>query len=110
MGKFFEAYLNLLGTCHHDILEAIDGLPPAALDWIPGPEMNSINVLVFHLSGAERYWIGDVAAQDPSERDRAAEFRVHNVEIDILKKRLADNLEYAKTKLGNFSIQDLEKT
>jgi len=108
MQTFFKDYLNLLQDCHNSILEALEGLPPAALDWTPGPDMNSISVLVFHLTGAERYWIGDVAAQDPAERDRDAEFRVHDVEMDVLKKRLANNLEYARSTLNKFTIQDLE--
>ena len=110
MQTFFEEYLNILQTCHADILKALDGLPPAALDWIPGPDMNSISVLVFHLTGAERYWIGDVAAQDPTERDRDAEFKVHEVGTDVLKKRLTDNTEYARIALEKFTIQDLEAT
>ena len=72
--------------------------------------MNSISVLVFHLTGAERYWIGDVAAQDPAERDREAEFRVHELGADILKGRLANNLEYARDVFSRFTIQDLETT
>jgi len=70
--------------------------------------MNSISVLVFHLTGAERYWIGDIAAQDPTERDRDAEFRVHDVEMDVLKKRLADNLKYAGSALDKMRLEDLE--
>jgi len=108
MQTFFNEYLNVLQICHIDIIKEVDGLPPAALDWIPGADMNSISVLVFHLTGAERYWIGDVAAQDPAERDREAEFRVHDVGVDVLKKRLSDNLEYARAVLEKFTIQDLE--
>ena len=108
MQKFFTDYLNLLEDSHREILEALEGLPSAALDWTPGPEMNSISVLVFHLTGAERYWIGDVAAQDPKERDRNAEFRIRDVGIERLKERLADNLEYARNTLNNFTVQDLE--
>ena len=110
MQTFFKEYLNILEACHTDILKALDGLPSAALDWISGSDINSISVLVFHLTGAERYWIGDVAAQDPTERDRDAEFRVHDVEMDVLKKRLTDNLEYARTALEKFTVQDLETT
>src|SRR5687768_3733926 len=110
MQTFFTDYLNLLQERHNEILEALAGLPPAALDWTPGPDMNSISVLVFHLTGAERYWIGDVAAQDPKERDRDAEFRVRDVEADFLKKRLADNLEYARSTLSNSKPEDLEAT
>jgi uncharacterized damage-inducible protein DinB len=108
MQTFFEEYLNILETCHSDILKALDGLPPSALDWVAGPEMNSFSVLVFHLTGAERYWIGDVAAQDPSDRDRDAEFKVHDVGMDALKARLEDSLTYARKTLEKMTIQDLE--
>jgi len=110
MQTYFKEYLSLLEDCHNGILDALDGLPPAALDWTPGHAMNSISVLVFHVTGAERYWIEDVAMQDLKERDRDAEFRVHGVEAAVLKKRLADNLEYAHTVLEKFTIQDLEKS
>jgi len=110
MQSFFTSYLDLLQDCHNGILEALDGLPTAALDWVPGQEMNSISVLLFHLTGSERYWIGDIAAQESSNRDRDAEFRVQGVEMDILKKRLADNLEYARNVLDKMSLRDLESS
>jgi uncharacterized damage-inducible protein DinB len=110
MQTFFENYLDLLQDCHNGIFEALEGLPPAALDWVPGQDMNSIAVLLAHITGSERYWIGDIAAQEPSNRDRDAEFRVHGVGMDVLKKRLADNLEYARYALDKMSLQDLETT
>jgi uncharacterized damage-inducible protein DinB len=110
MQSFFTDYLGLLQDCHNDILQALEGLPPAALDWTPGQEMNSISVLLFHLTGAERFWMGDVAAQEPSNRDRDAEFRVHGVGMDILRKRLAENLEYAHRVLDKMSLRDLESS
>jgi uncharacterized damage-inducible protein DinB len=109
MEIFFVDYINLLQEHHNNILEVLEGLPPAALDWSPGPDMNSISVLVVHLTGAERYWIGDVAAQDPTERDRDAEFRVHDLGKDILIKRLTDSLDYARKTLQEYKIQDLER-
>ncbi len=108
MQSFFSDYLDLLQDCHNDILHALEGLPPAALDWIPGQDMNSISVLVFHVTGSVRYWIGDVATQESSNRDRDAEFRVHDVGMDVLKKRLAHSLEYARTALDKMSLQDFE--
>jgi uncharacterized damage-inducible protein DinB len=110
MQTFFKDYLNLLEERHNEILDALEGLPSEALDWTPGADMNSISVLVVHLTGAERYWIGDVAAQNPSDRDRDAEFRVRNMGVEVLKKRLSDNLEYARTRLSHFTIEDLEST
>jgi uncharacterized damage-inducible protein DinB len=110
MQTFYQDYINLLQERHNEILEALEGLPAEALDWTPGPDMNSISVLVVHLASAERYWIGDVAAQDPKERDRDAEFRVRGVEINILKKHLMGNLEYARNALNDFTIEDLQTT
>lgn len=110
MQQFFTDYMNLLQDCHNSILEAIDGLPSGALDWVPGQDMNSISVLVFHTTGSVRFWIGDIAAQESSNRDRDAEFQVRGVGMDVLKKRIADNLEYARTALNRMSLQDLETT
>jgi uncharacterized damage-inducible protein DinB len=108
MQKFFADYVMLLEERHNEILAALEGLPATALDWVPGTDMNSISVLVVHLTGAERYWIGDVAARDPAERDRDAEFRVQGLSIDFLKQRLSDNLEYARKTLDRFTIEDLQ--
>lgn len=110
MHKFFEDYVNILESHHNNILQALNGLPPAALDWKPGPDMNSISVLIFHLTGAERYWIGDVAAQEPSNRDRDSEFRVHDVGLNVLKERLNNNLTYARNVLNKLALEDLEQT
>lgn len=110
MQPFFEDFITLLEKRHQNILDAIDGLPAEAIDWIPGADMNSIAVLITHLTGAERYWIGDVAAQESSHRDRDAEFRVHGVGLDSLKKRMADNLDYARRALNDFRVEDLQVT
>ena len=108
MQTFFKDYLDILRTCHTDILKALDGLPPAALDWISGPEMNSISVMVFHLTSAERYWIEDVASQEPSNRDRDLEFKIHDVGMEVVRKRLDDSLTYARKTLEKLTLQDLE--
>jgi len=109
MHVFFKEYLNLLQDCHNGILESLKELPTEALDWVPGQDMNSITVLVFHVTGSVRFWIGDVAAGDSSNRNRDAEFKARGVDAEVLKKRLADNLDYARKTLKNMSIQDLEK-
>ena len=65
MHKFCQDFLQRMTDLHQDILVAIEDLPPGGLGWTPlnetSGDMNSISVLVTHLCGAERYWIGDVA-------------------------------------------------
>jgi uncharacterized damage-inducible protein DinB len=91
---------------HNDLIQSIDGLSPEALDWVPGGEMNSINVLIVHLIGAERYWIG-VAVDVPPERDRDKEFKAYGLNLDGLKARLSEVDEYTHHELMHLSIKDL---
>jgi hypothetical protein len=107
MNAFSLAYVERMEKLHSHIEQAIKGLSPEALDWIPGPDMNSISVLVVHTTGSERYWIGDVALEDPSGRDREAEFRVHGLDETALKARLDGSLAYAKTALSKLPEENL---
>jgi hypothetical protein len=70
--------------------------------------MNSIAVLVVHTVGAERYWVGDVVARDPSGRERAAEFRAQGLDTATLKKRLSDALAHTRGVLEGLTLQDLQ--
>ena len=74
MDMLFVEIADRLDALHSDMVRAIAGLPIKALDWSPGPEMNSLAVLAVHAAGAERFWIGDMVGQAPSGRDRDAEF------------------------------------
>lgn len=107
MHAFYEDYLALLGDLHEACERAIDGLSQETLDWTPGPEMNSIAVLVVHLTGAERYWIGDVASGDPSGRVREEEFRAHGLSATVLRERLSEALDYARRSLEPYTLDDL---
>jgi uncharacterized damage-inducible protein DinB len=106
---FYKDFLNRLDELHTNIKQAIQDLPQEALDWSPGEGMNSISVLIVHLTGAERYWIGDVALGDPSSRDRAAEFRVEGIPFDALQARLVDSSAYAQNALTRLTLGDLEQ-
>jgi hypothetical protein len=76
---FFDDLYDRFHELHTDAAKALEGLPPKALDWVPGPEMNSIGVLVVHSIGAERYWLG-VALGEPPSRDREAEFQTRRLQ------------------------------
>jgi uncharacterized damage-inducible protein DinB len=108
MESFFEDYYNLLCKNHEDALLAIEGLPQAALDWVPGHNINSFCVLIVHLTGAERYWIGDVVGEQPSGRVREEEFQAQGLDRKALRKRLTDSLEFTRKILETLSLQDLD--
>jgi uncharacterized damage-inducible protein DinB len=107
MQPFFEDYLLNLQELHDDILNTLKDLPPAALDWSPAAEMNSINVLVTHIVGAQRFLVGEVIAGDPANRDREAEFKVRGLEQDTLVQRLDASLAYVRSTLEGMAPEDL---
>ena len=109
MQRFFEDYINNLQELHSDIEKALEGLTPVALDWTPQPGMNSIGVMVYHLTGAERYLIGEVIAGDKSNRDRDAEFKVKGMDAESLVMRLTGNRAYIAGVLAELTLTDLEK-
>jgi len=109
MRSILEAYLERIQALHADMERAIEGLPQAALDWVPGPDVNSLCVLVVHAAGAERYWIGDVVGRDPSGRDRAAEFRARGLNEAVLKRCLDATLDHSRGVLEGLTAQDLEE-
>jgi uncharacterized damage-inducible protein DinB len=85
----------------------VDDLPPEALDWSPGEGINSIVALISHVVGSERFWIGDVAMQEPKERDRDAEFRAHGLTAADLHKRIEEAGAYAHAALERLTRDDL---
>jgi uncharacterized damage-inducible protein DinB len=101
-------YLERLEVLHNEIWRAIAGLPQEALDWVPGPGMNSLGVLVVHLAGAERYWIGDVAGEDRSGRVRKAEFQTHGLGVEALASLLTETLIHSRNVLAKLTTADLD--
>jgi uncharacterized damage-inducible protein DinB len=107
MTTFYNEFIDRLSELHSDIGKSLEGLSSEALDWVPGPEMNSVAVLISHLTGAERYWVG-VAANKPPERDREAEFRTKGLSVEDLRGMLASAEDFARKSLAGLSLNDLE--
>lgn len=107
MEPFYEDYLLNLKELHDEILNVLQDLPPDALDWSPAADINSINVLVTHTVGSQRFWIGEVVAGDPANRDREAEFKVRGMDAGTLAQRLNDSLAYVHSALVGMSLEDL---
>ncbi len=105
----FDDLYDRLQELHGDIAKAVDGRPVEALDWIPGPEMNSIAVLVVHAAAAERFWIGDMALNEPSQRVREEEFQASGLTADDLMQLLAAADTFARAAFDRLAISDLEK-
>jgi len=107
MEPIYEALYDRLQELHTELHNALDGLDPPALDWSPGPEMNSLAILAAHVAGSERFWIGDVVAGEDSGRVRAAEFETSGQDAAALQARLAETLAYARAVLARLTTADL---
>ena len=108
MRKFYEGMLEHLKALHTEALKGVDSVPAEALDWVPGPDMNSISVLIMHFTGSERYWVGDVVRGDPSFRNRDAEFATKGMDAAALRQRILDLDAYEAKALDDLKIRDLD--
>ena len=109
MHTAYEALLDRFHELHLEIEKALEALPVEALDWKPGPEMNSLAVLIVHLTGAERYWVGDVVKGESSDRDRNAEFQASGLSAAVLMKRITDLDAYEKAAFDGMAVSVLEE-
>jgi uncharacterized damage-inducible protein DinB len=107
MDPLIVDYIDRLHANMAGLEEALTGLPVEALDWSPGPELNSLTVLATHAAGATRYWIGDVVGRDPSNRVREQEFEMSQRDEAALKARLAEVMDHAQRVLAGLTAADL---
>jgi hypothetical protein len=110
MIPFYETLAVRFHDLHADVLKELDALPAEALDWKPGADTNSVSVIVVHFTGAERFLIGDVIMQDPSNRNREAEFLVKGMSKEDLVLRLNTTEAYLRLALEKLALPDLEAT
>jgi hypothetical protein len=109
MQTFYADLLNSLQELHDDVAKTIEGLSPEVLDWSPKAGVNSIAVLIVHLTGSQRFLFGEVIGGQDIHRDRDAEFLAKGLSSDELKQRLSDNLTYIADVMESLTLADLER-
>jgi hypothetical protein len=108
MIPFYDALYERFHSLHQKAEEAVNNLPDEAMDWIPHAEMNSLSVLIRHLTGAERFLIGDVIMGENSNRDRNAEFEARDLQKEDLIKHLSEADAYIHKIFERLTVEDLE--
>lgn len=106
----FAAYLKELESLYTDAAKAINGLPQEALDWLPAPGTNSIAVLITHMTGAQRFLVGDMIGDIPSNRNRQAEFDARGQDQAVLTAMLSHAMSVSRDTLEKLTLADLEST
>ena len=100
-------YLKRLNSVYADLRRALTDLPLDALDWAPGPNLNSIGVIATHTAESQRYWIGEVVGGQLANRNREAEFLAHGQDSTTLIQRLDEGLAQIRAVLERVSLEDL---
>ena len=106
--QFFADYLERQESLQHRLQQEVRDLPEEALDWSPGPKMNSAAVLLAHITGVLHEGI-DLALGDPSGRVREQEFQTHGVPGTEMLRRLDAVIDYARGALPRLGLEDLDQ-
>ena len=85
--QFFADYLERLEDLQHRLHKDVRDLPAQAMDWSPGPQMNSVAVLLAHIAGVLHEGIA-IALGDPPGRVREQEFQTRGVLSAEMLRRL----------------------
>lgn len=104
-----QEYADGLQALYTAMERVLGGLPAEALDWRPGPDMNSLGVLAVHTAGSQQYWIAEVAGGQPSHRDRDAEFRSGGLDAAALIGRLAQALARSQAAIAALDVARLDE-
>lgn len=104
------ATVDRFSELHDSMKHVIAALPAAALDWTPTPEVNSVAVLITHVCGSERFWIGEKVGRLPAHRDRAAEFTVHSIAASDLVDALDATLDLIAAVMGEMPPERLAES
>ncbi len=91
MDTLATSITQVLDLLHADIFTAVESLGDEEINAVHPPLTNTIGILLRHIAGSERYWIGEVAGGRVMHRDRPAEF----VREQLRKAPLVDDLRQA---------------
>jgi uncharacterized damage-inducible protein DinB len=104
--QFFADYLDRLEWLQSRLYKDVQDLPTEAMDWSPGPHMNSVAVLLAHITGVLHEGI-DIALDDPPSRVREQEFQTRGVLSAEMLRRLDTVIDYARGALPRLGFEDL---
>ena len=110
--QFFADYLDRLENLQHRLHKEVQDLSAEVMDWSPGPamnpKMNSVAVLLAHITGVLHEGIA-IALDQPPGRVREQEFQTRGVPGAEMLRRLDAVLDYARGALPRLGLDDLDQ-
>jgi uncharacterized damage-inducible protein DinB len=104
------AVLAALSELWIETKQMVREVAPAALTYKPGAGFNSIAIIVTHLTGSQRWWIGEVLAGRDMHRVRDEEFRAMEADPEVLICRLDEAAALANEVLETLTADTLDGT
>ena len=104
------AVLAELNELRIETKQMLREVAPAALTYKPGDGFNSITIIVTHLTGSQRWWIGEVLAGRDMHRVRDEEFRATEADPEVLVRRLDEAAALANEVLETVTADMLDGT
>ena len=90
------------------LLAAVREIDDDLLQWYPGPEFNSAAILLRHLAGSERWWIGEQIGGVPAHRNRDAEFVHDNPPRAVVLRAVEESRALTRRVLSGVTAADLQ--
>jgi uncharacterized damage-inducible protein DinB len=107
MDPYVEPHLKVLEDLRRQVIEAAAPLDDDQINRaIPGLS-NTAGIVLRHMAGSERYWIGEVTGGRPAHRDRDAEFGKDRLSKDELLADLQRVAALSREVLEGLSKEDL---
>ena len=106
--QLFADYQERLEDLQHRLHREVQDLSSEAIDWSPGPQMNSVAVLLAHITGLLQEGI-DIALNTPPSRVREQEFQTRGVLGTEMLRRLDAVIDYARDAMPRLGLEDLDK-
>jgi uncharacterized damage-inducible protein DinB len=107
MDPYLVPYLQLLDDLRRQVADTVALLDDDQINQtLPGLQ-NTVGILLRHLAGSERYWIGEVAGGRPAYRNRDVEFGRDHLQKVTLLEDLERVAVITRDTLAHLSAADL---
>jgi len=107
MDSAVQSIAQHLDEVWSSLLDAVKPVDDELFQWCPGSEFNSIAILLRHLAGSERWWIGEAIGGVPANRNRDAEFVHDSPRREDVLRAVDEARAVTRRVLAGVTVQDL---
>ncbi|MGQ0567944.1 MAG: DinB family protein [Armatimonadota bacterium] len=107
MDPYVEPHLHALEDLTRQVVETVTPLDDEQINRTVAGLQNSVGILLRHMAGSERYWIGEVAGGRPAHRNRDTEFGHERLTKSDLLAELERVTALSREVIGGISRDDL---